>query len=220
MTTHYGVKVKDLRTRRAWPQEQLAAAAGINVRTIQRIEHGGHAAFETLMALANAFEVDVSELLAAPPPQEQKAGDKPEEAAPSQRVEFLRRVRTGRELLGVSAGTHMAAYDHDELQGAEVDLVASALQELHDCSEMWDEIEPAERVRITHDLTARIKELEDAGLWVFAGARWGTYRFDSPLGEKSIKMETATVLITRSTNPAIIRLDGEDAALPVAHRNR
>jgi transcriptional regulator with XRE-family HTH domain len=217
MTTFDGGKAKDLRTKRAWSQEQLADVAGVDVRTIQRVEHGDRVSFETLKALANAFDVDVTELLAPPP--EQKVGDKPEEAPPSQRVEFLRRVRTGRELLGIAAGTHMAAYDHDELQGAEVDLVASVLQELHDCSEMWDEIGPAERVRVTHDLTARIKELEDAGLWVFAGARWGTYRFDSPLGEKSIKMETATVLITRPTNPAIIRPDGEDAALPVAHRS-
>jgi hypothetical protein len=82
------------------------------------------------------------------------------------------------------------------------------------------EIEPAERVRATHDFTARITELEGAGLWAFAGARQGTYRIDSPLGEKSVKMETATVMITRSTNPAIIRLSGEDAALPVAHRSR
>ena len=83
---------------------------------------------------------------------------------------------------------------------------------------MWSEIEPAERVRITHDFTARISELEEVGLWIFAGARRGSYKIESNLGEKTVKMETATVMITRPTNPAIIRLEGEDAALPVAHR--
>jgi transcriptional regulator with XRE-family HTH domain len=127
MTTHYAEKAKELRTRRAWSQEQLAAVAGINVRTIQRIERGDGASFETLKALANAFDVDVSELLAAPLPPE-KVGDKQNDAAPGQKVEFLGRVRAGRELFGIVAGTHMHAFDHDELQGAEVNLVATALR--------------------------------------------------------------------------------------------
>jgi len=100
----------------------------------------------TLKALANAFGVDVSELLAAPPPSERKAADKQGDATSSQRVQFLGRVRTGRELFGIVADTHMCAFDHDELEGVEVDLAASALQDIHDWADMWSEIEPAQRV--------------------------------------------------------------------------
>jgi len=57
-----------------------------------------------------------------------------------------------------------------------------------------------------HDFTARINELEEVGLWIFAGAQRGTYRIGTALGEKTVKMTTAAVMITRPTNPGIIRL--------------
>jgi len=63
----YAAKVKKMREERAWPQEQLAAVSGVSVRTIQRIERGDPASFESLKAIATAFKVDVRELLDAAP---------------------------------------------------------------------------------------------------------------------------------------------------------
>src|SRR3954468_24938712 len=51
-----------LRTRRSWSQEELATAAGLNLRTVQRIESGGVASLQSRKALASAFDVDVHEL--------------------------------------------------------------------------------------------------------------------------------------------------------------
>ena len=58
-----GPAVRALRERRAWSQEHLAAASGLNVRTIQRIESTGPASLETLNALAAAFDVEVGDLV-------------------------------------------------------------------------------------------------------------------------------------------------------------
>lgn len=55
-------KIRRWREERHWSQEHLAAVAGIGVRTVQRIENGGTASNETLMALAAAFSVDVAAL--------------------------------------------------------------------------------------------------------------------------------------------------------------
>jgi len=63
----YAAKVKAMREERAWTQEQLAAVSGLNVRTIQRIERGGTASFESLKAVASAFNIDVKELHDAAP---------------------------------------------------------------------------------------------------------------------------------------------------------
>ena len=52
--------VKKLRLKRGWSQEQLAEIAGLNVRTIQRIERGNTASLETRNALAAVFEVEAS----------------------------------------------------------------------------------------------------------------------------------------------------------------
>jgi transcriptional regulator with XRE-family HTH domain len=52
-------KIRRWRDERSWSQEHLADAAGISLRTIQRIENGDGASRETVMALAAAFNVDV-----------------------------------------------------------------------------------------------------------------------------------------------------------------
>jgi transcriptional regulator with XRE-family HTH domain len=59
-------KLKRWREERQWSQEHLADLAGLGLRTVQRIEKGEAASRETLMALAAAFEVDVSSLCIDP----------------------------------------------------------------------------------------------------------------------------------------------------------
>ncbi len=67
-----GVKVRALRTQRGWTQEQLAEIAGISPRTIQRVETLESAAYETVRAIAGAFDLDFDQLLR---PETQDAGD-------------------------------------------------------------------------------------------------------------------------------------------------
>jgi transcriptional regulator with XRE-family HTH domain len=65
-------RLKQLRESRGWTQEQLAEIAGLNARTVQRIEAGGNASAETGMALASALDCPLPELsgqLAAPASQ-------------------------------------------------------------------------------------------------------------------------------------------------------
>tara|TARA_R100001377_G_scaffold42927_1_gene24229 strand:- start:1187 stop:1654 length:468 start_codon:yes stop_codon:yes gene_type:complete len=52
--------LKELRLSRHISQEQLAQMSGLNVRTIQRIESGHNASFESLKCLAAALDVDVT----------------------------------------------------------------------------------------------------------------------------------------------------------------
>ena len=52
----------ELRTANAWSQDELAIAAGLNPRTVQRIEREGQASLQSKKALASAFGVDVGEL--------------------------------------------------------------------------------------------------------------------------------------------------------------
>ncbi|HET7812039.1 MAG TPA: helix-turn-helix transcriptional regulator [Steroidobacteraceae bacterium] len=61
-------RVKAERERRAWSQEHLAAAAGLSLRTVQRVETSGSASLETLRALASVFELEVAALRAQPGP--------------------------------------------------------------------------------------------------------------------------------------------------------
>lgn len=54
--------VRLLRKKANWSQEELAAASGLSVRTVQRVETDGTAALDTQKALAAAFGVMPSDL--------------------------------------------------------------------------------------------------------------------------------------------------------------
>jgi len=212
MKTHYADKVKTLRTARAWSQEQPAEIAGVNVRTMQRVERGEGASCETLKALANAFDMDVSALLAAPPTEAGTAS----KAQPT--VMFLGRVRTGRELFNIVGGGEVYSYDNYELPDDNVEVVAHFFQDIRDWCDLWNEIEPADRVRVPHDFNARIAELEEHGLGVFAGSQRRPYQFKMGEQAEVVKMNTVFVLIVKKENSAIIQLEGEDAAMAATQR--
>jgi transcriptional regulator with XRE-family HTH domain len=52
----------DLRKRNAWSQDELATAAGLNLRTVQRIENAGTASLQSMKAIASALEIDLRDL--------------------------------------------------------------------------------------------------------------------------------------------------------------
>lgn len=54
--------IRSEREKRAWSQEHLAGAAGIGVRTIQRIEATGVASYESVRAMSAALEIPVKTL--------------------------------------------------------------------------------------------------------------------------------------------------------------
>lgn len=58
----YGKKIRETREARGWTQEQLAAAADIETRTVQRVERDLTKSPETLQAIAGAFDVDLRSL--------------------------------------------------------------------------------------------------------------------------------------------------------------
>jgi transcriptional regulator with XRE-family HTH domain len=60
----YGKKVQQQREEKAWTQEQLATAAALDVRTIQRVEKNQTKNPETIQAIAGALDVDVEKLRA------------------------------------------------------------------------------------------------------------------------------------------------------------
>jgi transcriptional regulator with XRE-family HTH domain len=64
-----GDRIRELREARAWTQAHLADAAGVSLRTIQRLESLHSCSHETLLALAAALQVDVRELTNGIPAQ-------------------------------------------------------------------------------------------------------------------------------------------------------
>ncbi len=59
--------IRNERQARAWSQEHLAEAAGLNLRTVQRVERGLTCSGETIQSLAGALDLDSGLLAAAAP---------------------------------------------------------------------------------------------------------------------------------------------------------
>jgi hypothetical protein len=81
---------------------------------------------------------------------------------------FLVRLVSGRDIMAVVGGSYQSSFDHDEPRSkSEADLISQFLQEVQDCAESWDDTEAGESVKATFGLSERIRELENAGFWVF-----------------------------------------------------
>lgn len=65
--TRSAVPLRERRLKKAWTQEHLADAAGVGLRTVQRLESGHPARAETLLAIAAALDVEAGSLVAAAP---------------------------------------------------------------------------------------------------------------------------------------------------------
>jgi transcriptional regulator with XRE-family HTH domain len=50
------------RKKKSWSQEELAIAAGLNLRTVQRIESEAAASLQSKKALASALDLDIHDL--------------------------------------------------------------------------------------------------------------------------------------------------------------
>lgn len=186
--------LKKLRREKAWSQEQLAEISGVSLRTIQRIEKSGRASLESKKAIAAAFEIRAVEL---------------DESLNSLAItdeeteNFYFRIDEGAKLTEVIGGAYGYRMNHDNPKTKEeADLLAEALQSIQDWGEVWAEIELGERVKASFELTQLINNLEENGFWLF-GIRTNE---DYP-GIKGDKWPIANLLVMRSDNPKIIKLD-------------
>ena len=57
--------VSERRRQQSWSQDELATAAGLNLRTIQRIENIGTASLQSMKAIASALEAEVEDFIRA-----------------------------------------------------------------------------------------------------------------------------------------------------------
>jgi transcriptional regulator with XRE-family HTH domain len=53
--------IVDRRKQRSWSQDELATAAGLNLRTVQRIENEGTASLESMKAIASALQAKLQD---------------------------------------------------------------------------------------------------------------------------------------------------------------
>jgi hypothetical protein len=125
----------------------------------------------------------------------------------------LRYLGTAKELLSVVVSAEESSLDHEAIQTEDdLDRVAGFLQLVHDHAEMWDDYEPAFRIRVTFDLDREIKSLKEQGWLVFGARARGKLRGGRSGGDSA--WDTAYLRLVRVNSADIIRFDlldcGED----------
>ena len=120
--------VRMMREARGWTQETLAELAGVNVRTIQRLEEGQGASADTRRAVGRAVEAEDIDFLIKPRPILTAAGAKRQVEAFERENLLLDAspVTSGRSLEGFMVGLTMLSCgdgeidddDHDSLRNA------------------------------------------------------------------------------------------------------
>lgn len=195
--------VKKEREARAWPQSQLAMIAGVNLRTIQRLEKDGAASFETLRGIASAFEIDVKELNLT-------SGSK-EKTKQQPKIHFLTRMISGKSLTDVVVGADQFQFEHD---GADDPRAIGAMKDVlgllkQDVVRLYD-ADPVGRLQVEAELSQELKGLETYGFYIF-----GTKRVIPRIVDKQrTEITMCTLYMSHARSPKIIRDDKLNMVIP------
>ncbi|MBE3112360.1 MAG: hypothetical protein IMZ46_17940 [Acidobacteria bacterium] len=111
------------------------------------------------------------------------------------------------------------SFEHDEPESqAEVELMSGFLQEAQDWGDLSSDLEAGDRVKAAYRVSTLVRELEEAGFWVFGGRE--VQRLEGGIGAPS-PFPVAILRVARATNAQIIHgdfrseaADTEQSAVP------
>jgi len=195
MTNEFiAANVRILRERLAWTQEQLADAARVNLRTIQRAEAAQGASKETLQALAGAMNVDVDTLrfdvVGAAAAQ---LGVSREEVTPElierRKREFLEqhhivklvKIETSADLQVVTSATQIN-FDIRSKDDRVLDVASHLEQDLIDLMNVGRGMEAPHRRACEVETFRHISRLRELGCVMSYGVMTGRMRIDEGRG--------------------------------------
>lgn len=125
----------------------------------------------------------------------------------NEKLRFLTRVTSGKELMNIIFNAFGYRTDHDEIETEEeADYIGGVLQTFVDYGEISDVLETHDKVKISLEFNGLLKELEEKGYFLF-----GERNLESYAGLKDCPI--ATLLIKRKNNNEIIKMNlDEDEA--------
>lgn len=123
-------------------------------------------------------------------------------------IPILTEIANARELLSILADAEESSLDsEDPADERELAEVGGFLQDLRDYGDIWDDLEPAARMRATFDLGRELKDLRDCGWRVFGALAHGTLSG----GHGSLtNWNSAYVFVVRKDSPQIVQFSRPD----------
>ena len=167
--------VKVARAHFDWKQLALAHEAGVNVRTIERIESGdGRTSAETLAKIAKALKLPEGFFI--------EPGYWPSAEELEARARKAKEIYTTTQLhpvarpLDLENVLNAIAYliDGDAVEEGLADDVASLKDQIQDWGDIYSDLPNSSRLQCCRDLLATIRDIEAHGYT----AQWGCYATD------------------------------------------
>ncbi len=177
-----GACIRQFRQLRHWSQEQLAQISGLNVRTIQRVEQGETASFDTRRALARAFDLNDIDALNKPfsLPSDEELKSAQDQFERDHMTLAVAPVTTGRQLAGLVTLCEMdlsePAFELPRDAATEFALLIDYYREYRDCHDLYSE---ADKLDIYDELQQHIDALRLLGVSLSYGQRKLTLQLGS-----------------------------------------
>jgi transcriptional regulator with XRE-family HTH domain len=185
--------VRKLRRERKWTQWQLAQISRLSQRTIQRIERGARMGVTAELALASAFEMEISKLYPTAP-SGRGAETNPDA---SKHFRILKRLVSGAALLDVIEVDALNS-NPGAVEGEQRPAVEDFCQHISVWGVMWREVEPGARGKACLVFQTKLDELDACGVYVFGG------RLSEPCPDGTSR-QAGTLIFKLADDPQIIQ---------------
>jgi transcriptional regulator with XRE-family HTH domain len=164
-------QVKFLRKMFRLTQENLADAAGLTTRTIEKIESGKHRPEEqTLRSLARALEIDIAYFEKPTPEQEARQRAEIERAIRKTVLVPTDPIRTTSDFLAAFDQRHAFRFDTSTAQDDEpLEIAASLVDWVKDLNDIWDDCCMSQRLEYARSFVDQCAQLEQFGLLCHMG---------------------------------------------------
>lgn len=208
---YFAKQVKFIRKMHRLTQENLADAAGLSTRTIEKIESGRHRPNEqTLRSIARAVQVDVSIFTKPSPEEEERQKEEMLRALRKTVVSQINPIRTTADIL--SAFEQRDAFRVDTSTVADevaLDTAAAMADWIREMGDVWEECYVSQRVEYAREFLKLCQQIEQTGYVCYMG----NHRQQLRQKDGSLTIFTVgliTVLRKESEGPryAMVQLEG------------
>ena len=210
-------QVKFIRKMFRLTQENLADAAGLTTRTIEKVESGRHRPDEyTLRCIARAVKIDVGYF--AKPTAEEEARQHAEIERASRKIVAVptNPIRKPAEFLAAFGGNHAIRFDTSQVEADEaLEIAASLVDFVKDLLDGWEDCTASEQLQCARSCIELCSQLEELGYLCHMGRHKQVLR---DRGRSDLVLDAGLLSVRKKqesdgTRYALIELEGSWATV-------
>lgn len=168
---HLAGRSRLIRKLRGWTQENLADAAGVSTRTVEKLESGRHAPDEqTLKLIARGAGFDLGVFRKPSPEEEAEVKAAMERAKTKTDVLPIAPVKSASDVLSALQGSGAVRFDPSQVAGDEAMALAAEMQDwIDDVMLAWSDFLAVDQLHLARDFANNCERMRRLGFVCFAG---------------------------------------------------